>query len=140
VVEQPLVLLRPGGISRSEIEKVAGPIAQHDQPTAGAHPSPGMHPQHYSPKTPLLLVTGGAVPRSGKGAYLQHRTQPLHEATVVVMPANPREYASQLYAILHQLDDGGYDWLAVEAPEDTAEWEGVLDRLRRAAARGMPRE
>jgi len=134
VADQPIVLLRPGGISRTQIEDLVGPVALHGQPAAGAHPSPGMHPQHYRPKTPLLLVTGGAVPDAGKGAYLQLQTPPLHGATVVVMPAAPREYAARLYAELHQLDDDGYDWLAVEAPEETPEWEGVLDRLRRAAA------
>ncbi len=135
VLEQPFVIFRPGGIARAQIEEVVGPVALHDQPTADAHPSPGMHPQHYSPKTPLMLVRGGAVPDNGKGAYLQLRTQPLHDANVVLMPANPREYAAQLYAVLHQLDDGGYDWIAVEAAEETPEWEGVLDRLRRASAR-----
>jgi L-threonylcarbamoyladenylate synthase len=54
---------------------------------------------------------------------------------VIDMPANPREYAARLYAVLHQLDDGDYDWIAVEGPENTPEWEGVLDRLRRASAR-----
>jgi L-threonylcarbamoyladenylate synthase len=135
LVEQPFVVLRPGGISRLQIEEVVGPVASHDQPTTGAHPSPGMHPQHYSPKTPLLLLSGGSVPRSGKGAYLQLRSEPQHDAMVVAMPANPREYAARLYAVLHDLDDAGYDWIAVEAPKETPEWEGVLDRLRRASAR-----
>ena len=93
-----------------------------------------MHPQHYGPKTPLVLVTGGAVPGI-QGAYLQLGTRPLHEVTVVAMPTNPREYAARLYAVLHQLDDDGYDWIAVEAPEDIPEWDGVLDRLRRASTR-----
>ena len=135
VVEHPFVIFRPGGISRSDIEQVVGPIALHDQPTTSAHPSPGMHPQHYSPKTPLMLVSVGAVPGNGKGAYLQLRNEPLHDAHIVLMPADPREYAARLYAVLHELDDGGYEWVAVEAPEETAEWEGVLDRLRRASAR-----
>jgi L-threonylcarbamoyladenylate synthase len=135
VVEQPCVIFRPGGIARSQIEEVIGPVVLHDQSAAGAHPSPGMHPQHYSPKTPLMLVSGGAVPETGKGAYLQLQSQPLHDADVVLMPSDRPEYAARLYAVLHELDDGGYDWIAVEAPEETPEWEGVLDRLRRASAR-----
>jgi len=135
VVEPPFAIFRPGGISRTQIEEVVGPVVLHDETTAAAHPSPGMHPQHYSPKTPLVLVSGGAVPRQGKGVYLQLRSEPLHQATVVQMPADPREYATRLYAVLHEVDDAGYDWIAVEAPEETPEWEGVLDRLRRASAR-----
>ena len=135
LVERPFMVLRPGGISRSQIEEAVGPVAFHGQPTTGAHASPGLHPQHYSPRTPLMLVAGGAVPQSGKGAYLQLRNKPLHETMIVTMPSDPREYAARLYAVLHDLDDGGYEWIAVEAPEETLEWEGVLDRLRRAAAR-----
>jgi L-threonylcarbamoyladenylate synthase len=138
VAEKPAVIFRPGGISRSEIESVIGPVAIHGEPTAAAHPSPGLHPQHYSPKTPLVLVVGGAVPSEGRGAYLQLYSQPARDAQVVPMPANPREYAARLYAILHDLDDQGYDWIGVETPEQTSGWEGVLDRLQRAAARGRP--
>ena len=118
-----------------QIEEVIGPVALQAQATGTAHPSPGMHPQHYSPKTPLMLVSGGDVPDSGKGAYLQLLSKPLHDAAVVSMPGDPRQYAAKLYAVLHELDVGGYDWIAVDTPEETPEWEGVLDRLRRASAR-----
>ena len=129
------LMLRPGGISRREIEEVIGPIAAGTATLEGAHPSPGLHPQHYSPQTPLMLVTEGSVPDHGKGAYMQIRCGPTHPAAVVSMPDDPHEYAARLYATLHDLDEGGYDWIAVEAPDDTPEWEGVLDRLRRASAR-----
>jgi len=128
-------ILRPGGVPRNEIEAVIGPITAGPHPVEGAHPSPGLHPQHYSPRTPLLLVSGGRVPEQGKGAYLQLRSAALHNAATVNMPAEPREYAARLYATLHELDDGGYDWIAVDVPEEAPEWEGVLDRLRRASFR-----
>lgn len=135
LVEQPFAVLRPGGISRSQIEELVGQVALHDLPTAGAHPSPGMHPQHYSPKTPLLLVSGGAIPEAGAGIYLQLGSKPSRPVILMCMPSDPREYAARLYAVLHELDGEGYDWIAVEAPPATPEWEGVLDRLRRASAR-----
>jgi L-threonylcarbamoyladenylate synthase len=135
VVDHPFVIFRPGGVSRTQIEEVAGPVAVHHEPAAAAHPSPGMHPVHYSPKTLLMLVSGGAVPENGRGAYLQIRTQPLHETTVVPMPPNPREYAARLYAVLHELDEQDYDWIAVETPDQAPEWDAVLDRLRRASTR-----
>jgi L-threonylcarbamoyladenylate synthase len=49
------------------------------------------------------------------------------------MPANPAEYAARLYGTLHQLDLEQLDWIAIECPDDTLEWEAVLDRLKRAA-------
>ncbi len=135
VVEQPFVVFRPGGISRRQIEEVVGPVLLHDEPAGAAHPSPGMHPVHYSPKTPLILVSEGAVPEEGAGIYLQLGSKPSRPVTVMGMPTDPRSYAALLYAVLHDLDQAGYDWIAVDAPAKTPEWEGVLDRLRRASAR-----
>jgi L-threonylcarbamoyladenylate synthase len=137
LAEDPPVLLRPGGVSRSEIEQLIGPVAVRTASPEGqrAHTSPGLHRQHYSPKTPLFMANAGAVPERGRGAYLQIHRKPNHDAIVVKMPSDPREYAARLYATLHDVDACGYDWIAVETPEDTPEWEGVLDRLRRAAAR-----
>jgi L-threonylcarbamoyladenylate synthase len=37
---------------------------------------------------------------------------------------------------LHELDGQNYDWIAVELPDDTPEWEAVRDRLQRAASTG----
>ncbi len=75
------VLLRPGGISRRQIEELIGPVTQQRQAAAEAHPSPGMHPRHYSPRTKLLLVRDGEVPLQGAGAYLQLRHSPVRQVS-----------------------------------------------------------
>lgn len=129
----PPVLLRPGAISRRELEELIGPVVSGEAGVAGAaHPSPGLHPRHYSPRTRLVLVSGEALP-SGRGAYLYY-SRPLPGAVCHPMPARPAPYAASLYALLHSLDDEGLDWIAVERPPEAAEWAGVNDRLRRAAA------
>ncbi|HLI64006.1 MAG TPA: L-threonylcarbamoyladenylate synthase [Terriglobales bacterium] len=128
------VLLRPGGISRPQIEAVIGPVTQQTTASAEAHPSPGLHPRHYSPRTKLLLVCDGQVPDSGAGAYLQLRQPPKTKVQEIVrMPPNAAEYAVRLYGVLHQLDARNYDWIAVEVPDNSPEWEAVCDRLQRAA-------
>lgn len=122
----PPLLLRPGMITREEIEAVIGPVGVRTSASAGsAHPAPGMHARHYSPRTPLLLVRGGALPQHGRGIYLRHGE---------TMPAQPRDYAAALYATLHRCDQEGYDWIAVEEPPDMPEWAAIRDRLRRAAS------
>ncbi len=132
--ERPL-LLRPGGASLSEIEDVIGPVERQTEASLGSHPSPGMHPRHYSPRTKVLLVRGGVVPKQGRGAYLQLRVPPSRNVQrLVVMPVDSSDYASRLYGTLHQLDNEKLDWIAIENPDDTLEWEAVLDRLKRAAA------
>ncbi|NWF85160.1 MAG: threonylcarbamoyl-AMP synthase [Bryobacteraceae bacterium] len=120
--ERP-VLLRPGMVSRGEIEEITGVVEVLVTGGPGAHAAPGMHQRHYSPRTPLLLVRG-RPDRPGRGVYLKHGE---------TMPANPRDYAAALYATLHRLDAEQLDWIAVEIPPDGEAWMGIRDRLRRAA-------
>lgn len=130
----PPRLLRPGMILREQIEELIGPVEvagriENGQP----HPSPGMHLRHYSPRTPLVLVSDGVLP-PGRGAYLWIR-RPAPAARPFQMPPEAAAYAARLYETLHALDTEGWDWIAVEQPPETAEWIPVLDRLRRAAGR-----
>jgi L-threonylcarbamoyladenylate synthase len=131
------VLLRPGGVSRAQIEAVIGPVAQRSEAENGPHLSPGMHPRHYSPRTKLLLVREGEIPQEGSGAYLQLHLSPKSEVRkIVLMPVDARKYAAQIYAVLHELDSQKFDWIAVDSPDDDPEWDAVRDRLRRAASSG----
>jgi L-threonylcarbamoyladenylate synthase len=108
-------ILRPGMISQTQIEEIIG----HVETGAGAE-SPGQHPRHYSPRTPIIL---GRPPAEGHGAHLDLDS----------MPADPSAYAERLYRLLHDLDREHHDWISVELPPDTPEWAGIRDRLARAA-------
>ena len=134
LVEPRPTLLRPGGLSRADIESVIGAIGSADAPAIGAHPAPGMHARHYSPRTALFLVSNGELPETGRGIYLQHAHPPIRRGVEVrPMPRSAPHYAAQLYGALHEADDANADWIAVDLPPDTPEWEAVYDRLRRAA-------
>jgi L-threonylcarbamoyladenylate synthase len=128
------VLLRPGVVTRMDIEDLIGPVQAAQSASGDAHASPGMHPRHYSPRTPLVLIEDGRLPSSGRGAYLwmNHRT---NAARSISMPSDPREYAAVLYRILHEADSQGWDWIAVERPPQTPSWAAIQDRLQRAASR-----
>jgi L-threonylcarbamoyladenylate synthase len=116
------VLLRPGMVTRAEIEELIGPVQVIGVTQEGAHASPGLHARHYSPKTPLILIEPGKPPSSGRGICLQ-------------MPTDPRAYATVLYEKLHEADAGGWDWIAIEQPPPGEEWSAIRDRLERAATR-----
>ncbi|MGD0791418.1 MAG: L-threonylcarbamoyladenylate synthase [Terriglobales bacterium] len=136
LAEPTPILLRPGGISRTELEAVVGPIASSQEVQPGAHPAPGMHPRHYSPRTTLYLVTNGRLPDQGQGIYLQHQHPPSRESIQTIqMPAAAADYAAALYEVLHQADAGSYNWIAVDLPPSTPEWEAIHDRLKRAATK-----
>lgn len=121
-----LTLLRPGMISLGDLELATA--------TDEAHPAPGMHHRHYSPRTPLLLITDIAQLPDANGAYIWH-TQSAPAARAIHLPADPAQYAAQLYAVLHQLDHEGLPWIAVEAVPATPEWAAIRDRLQRAATK-----
>ena len=123
-------LLRPGMITQAQLESIIGPV---ELPAAshGAHAAPGMHPQHYQPKTPLFH---GPPPKEGRGAYLWwNESHP--SASSVQMPSDPSAYAAALYETLHRLDAEGWDYIAVEPVPLSIEWAGIRDRLTRAARR-----
>jgi L-threonylcarbamoyladenylate synthase len=125
------VLLRPGMATREDIERWIGKVTTAIN-ADGAHPSPGMHPRHYSPRTPLILVEAETPLPSGSGALLWiDADRPA--ARSIRMPLEPDAYGAQLYAHLHELDPLGFDWIAVERPPEAPEWAAILDRLVRAS-------
>lgn len=123
LLDEP-VLLRPGVIPLPEIEALIGPVRAAEAPAEGPHESPGMHLRHYQPSTRVYLLRVEDEPPAGRGAWLRIGRE---------MPSDPLEYAAELYAALHRLDEQGLDWIAVERPPDTPAWAGVRDRLQRAA-------
>jgi L-threonylcarbamoyladenylate synthase len=132
----PPRLLRPGGVSRAEIEALIGPVELAGRVENGenvSHQSPGMHRRHYSPVTPLVLVAKGARLPEGRGVYLW-REFPSKAEKTIQMPGDPAGYAAVLYDTLHREDAAGWDWIAVEEPPGAPEWAAVADRLWRAAA------
>lgn len=119
------VLLRPGIIPFENLRRIT-------TSGAAAHPAPGMHHRHYSPRTRLMLVDDGNLP-PGRGAYIWWR-RAAGAARSVRMPGDARGYAARLYETLHVLDDENWAWIAVERPPEDPEWAGILDRLLRASA------
>jgi len=131
-------LLRPGALALRPLREVTGAIALPEAVVSDgtARPSPGMSRRHYAPKATVLLVDDvKTVDRSGLAApvaVLSYETAGDYDAAEV-LSADPREYAADLYAALHRLDDAGVGTIIVQRPPDTEDWLAVRDRLSRAA-------
>jgi len=128
VRREGLEVLRPGMAYVAEAAPVDSSELEQDE----AHRSPGQHRKHYSPKTRVVLVSRGHLPKEGRGAYLWLD----YNAAAAMkrrMPETPEAYAAEIYGLLHKLDGEGLDWIAVELPPDSVEWAAVRDRLVRAA-------
>jgi L-threonylcarbamoyladenylate synthase len=139
-------LLRPGTISVSAIEAVAGAIDTAPAPAGdAARPSPGMTDRHYAPRARLLLVATHDVQSAiDRERHHGHRVGALVRDSIrssridvqyALMAADAAGFATQLFAALHALDDAGCDVVIVERVPVTPEWLGVRDRLDRAARR-----
>lgn len=151
----PPVILRPGPLSATALAAAlslpAGAVAAVAAAPAGAvERSPGRSSRHYSPRTPLEIRPDGAnrvaeLLREGRrvgwmttDAASAHtrRIAASPEAVVVPMPAAPAAYAALLFAMLHAIDKRSLDVIVVDVPPADDAWEGIRDRLQRAAARG----
>ena len=139
------VLLRPGLLTREELELLVGPIDLPDQQPEGATPrrAPGQLARHYAPRGELVLVAAGELRErlareTMRPVGVLPRTVHLDTrdgVVAILMPAAPRAYARRLYAALHELDAQGCRRLLVEEVPAEPAWEGVRDRLARAAHR-----
>ena len=135
------VLLRPGQITPARIATVLG--SEVEAPEAGAPRAPGALESHYAPRTPLRVVAPAELPaklaelRGHKVAVLARGEAPEGLKDVYWQEAQRAVagYAHELYASLRRLDDKGCDVILVEAPPDVPGWQGVNDRLRRAASK-----
>jgi L-threonylcarbamoyladenylate synthase len=140
------MLLRPGALTRAQIEAAAGEPLQ--TPDTHAAPAPGTLRAHYAPRAPLRLMGTAELrhalqpPSAANDAVaLYSRTAPaalgLPDSTSLrwrPMPQDAAAAAHELFAALRELDGPATTRIWVEAPPESPEWEGVRDRLQRAAA------
>lgn len=147
------VLLRPGPISRAQLRTACGqrvllPVEATALALQQAAPrASGTLASHYAPRARVVLmdatVLGAALqgpalpPRVGlylRTAPLQTLARGLPQLLLARMPRSAPAAARSLFATLRRLDDAGVDAIWVEAVPDGIAWDGVRDRLQRAAA------
>lgn len=127
-----LRLLRPGAVTRAEIEAIAGPLAEADE---AAGRSPGRLALHYAPEAP---VRPEATAPERDEAYLAFGPPPEAAAAAVFQLSETRdlrEAAANLFAHLRAADRACPRAIAVAPIPDQGLGEAINDRLRRAAGR-----
>ena len=131
------VLLRPGGISKLQLEEILDSGIQEKNSTSPRH-SGGLE-RHYAPRTPAQLVPPHALDaeigkRKASVAVLAFSRPDERVDYWIRMPREPGAYARRLYAALRELDGTECETILIEAPPETPEWDAIRDRLSRAAA------
>ena len=136
------VLLRPGMIGIEALEAAIGqPVALRDQ---AAPKASGTLESHYAPSARVRLMPHAemqaALDLLGADArqIAIYTRQPVSSASrhllLRYMPTGAEACAQELFAVLRELDQPGIQLIWVETPPTDAAWDGVRDRLRRAAA------
>jgi L-threonylcarbamoyladenylate synthase len=139
-------LLRPGGVTREQLEAALGrPLAT---PTPASAPAPGTLPSHYATRARVVAVAAAALAAAvadAIGAAGPTRVAVLAPAAALAvhrfpdgvalaaLPDAPAAMAHALYGALRALDAPGIAIIVAALPPETGLGAAVADRLRRAA-------
>ena len=128
LLDGPPRLLRPGAVTRAEIEALIGPLAEAE---ADAARSPGRLARHYAPAAPMRLDAEAPKPGEAFLAFGAARDGPM---IFNLSPAGDlREAAARLFSALRAADALAPVAIAVAPIPETGLGEAINDRLRRAA-------
>ena len=158
------VLLRPGTLTRAQLEAAMGcDLLSNDEQTAqtrrrviaqnasnlsfeapAAPRASGTLESHYAPRAPLRLMDAKALqtaldllgPDAKNIAVYARAALKIPSSYLMIrrMPDDALATAQQLFAVLREFDAKDVKLIWVESvPEDVA-WDGVRDRLARAAS------
>ena len=143
------VLLRPGVITPQQLSETCGvAVITPNAPDVNAPRASGTLESHYAPTANVQLMSATDLQK----AIDAFAKAPVHPAVAVwsrspvrlpdssahqfkcqSMPASAQDCAHQLFAQLRSFDAQGVAHIWVENPPQTPEWDGVRDRLTRAA-------
>ncbi len=126
VLDGRVALLRPGAVTRDQIEALVGPLAESEQ----GHRSPGRLTTHYAPDAPVRIDAEAAR----EGEILLGFGPGVGEARwSLSVSGDPREAAANLFRLLRAADREHPAGIAVAPVPMAGLGEAINDRLRRAA-------
>ena len=141
------VLLRPGVLTRAQLEVACGEavLAPDDLDSESSAPrASGTLESHYAPNAKVRLMDAGAIQTALDLLGADAANIAIYARSIVRiqsdkllyrrMPDDARATAQQLFAVLRDFDAKGVKLIWIENLPDAAEWDGVRDRLARAAA------
>lgn len=126
VLGDRVALLRPGAVTREQIEAVVGPLHESGE----GHRSPGRLTLHYAPDAPVRIAATEARP----GEILLGFGPGAGDPRWSLSPSgDPQEAAANLFRLLRAADREKPAGIAVSPVPSEGLGEAINDRLRRAA-------
>lgn len=145
--DQGPIILRPGGITKEQLEKVVETVIV-DPALADSHKqpiSPGLKYKHYSPEVPLLLVEGVSEDiqmiinreqaKSLRVGVLAstNTAHNLHGDKIISLGHHLNEIAANLYSGLRTFKKEDIDLIVCESFPESGIGQAIMNRLRKAA-------
>lgn len=134
LTSNPPRILRPGRVSKEEIEKEIGPVELFDPllKKDEALISPGLLEKHYAPESKVFLLSKEEILnwKDKNSGLLTYSFSDIRFSNQINLPDSPKEYAASLYSALYNLENCGQTIL-IEKPPLSPEWTAILNRLSR---------
>lgn len=151
-----ITILRPGGITKEQLEEVVGHVEIDPALTDDSHQpkSPGVKYKHYAPSAPVTLVEGTSSflqsivdKRKAEGVKVgvlaTEESESLYEADLVI-PCGSRDdlisVANRLYDVLRRFDEVNVDEIYSEVFTEEGVGAAVMNRLSKAASGNVIKE
>jgi L-threonylcarbamoyladenylate synthase len=139
------MLLRPGGITLEQLQKVLGKISIHPvtygKKTRSAHRSPGMKYRHYSPKAKIILIEGPKADGKILELFQYYKKQGLRvgvlgyktKSDLTITQTNQEKMAANLFKSFREFDAKKIDIVLARGIDRDGLGLGIMNRLGKAA-------
>jgi L-threonylcarbamoyladenylate synthase len=136
LINEGFVLLRPGAITLTELEKELPQIAFHDFKEGKL--SPGLLKSHYSPRIPIFICAEYHNFENLSNAGLISFGLPVSKGIfrhveILSENKNLNEAAVNLFSALHKMEKAEVDFIIAEPVPETGIGIAIMDRLKKAA-------
>jgi L-threonylcarbamoyladenylate synthase len=128
---EPATLLRPGLISREQIEEIIGPLGNFVKNNKTIL-APGQLMKHYAPQTKVRLNAKSVTNDEALLAFGKEMLPGAAKTLNLSVSSNLLEAAANLFAMLHELDQGQFKTIAVMEIPMVGIGIAINDRLLRA--------
>ncbi|MFW5865548.1 MAG: L-threonylcarbamoyladenylate synthase [Nanoarchaeota archaeon] len=123
--DTPLIL-RPGKITREQLEHVVGEVKLGADPDTEKPRSPGMKYKHYSPEAEIKIL------------WDEHQMETImnenHDSNIRVLTyENETDMGKNLFKDFRESDRQGYDMILIAAIEDEGFGHAIMDKIRKAS-------
>lgn len=144
------VLLRPGAVTKEQLEEICGEIELAGALHASRPASPGMKYRHYAPYAQVLIAENADAMRSLyaetclKGSTMlclsaenNEMLSEIPSADKLILGAEGdyEAFSRNLFAFFRYADERAADYVIVQAAEERDMGMAFMNRLRKAAAR-----